>query len=72
MNKQDNHYILYAYCIGVIAAFILGCIDAYRRSKRGENIEQFPEMIAPIALMSWLYVFMFFRDLFRNKKLSDI
>lgn len=62
-----KYYILYTYIVGMVLAFILGCIEAYRRHKKGESIEQFPGMIAQLSLLSWLYVVMFFKNLYKEK-----
>lgn len=51
----------------MILVFMLGCIEAYRRHKNGESIEQFSGMIAKLSLLSWLYVVMFFKNLYKEK-----
>jgi hypothetical protein len=44
------------YIIGVIIAFILGCILAYVEHKKNPEEEQQLGMLAVIGLMSWVSV----------------
>jgi ATP/ADP translocase len=67
---MNNDYTLYVYSIGCVIAFILGCIDAYRHFRKGEDISDFPAVISVITLISWIYVLMFLKDLYQEKHSS--
>jgi hypothetical protein len=65
MTNQE--IVLAVYVIGSLLAFIIGCNDAYHSSKKGKDISQFPSMIAPIALLSWLYIIIYIVNLCEDK-----
>ncbi len=54
--------ILIVYLIGVVIAFILGCIEAYYNNKLHNDIDDFPAMIVPLSVMSWIYIFYVIKD----------
>lgn len=63
----NSNFLLNIYGVGIIIAFILACVEYYLENKRGENVDEFDTMICPLALLSWVYVYVFVKRIIFKK-----
>lgn len=52
------HCLFIFWMVGCVITAIVACIEAYYSEKRGENIDEFCNMICPIIMLSWIYLIM--------------
>ena len=63
--------VFYVYFVGMIIAFILGCIQLYqlyRDTPKEKHDEIQIGMLVPYAMFSWFVIYFYLKVWFKNKE----
>lgn len=56
----------YFYFIGIILSFLATLYAAYKETKSGNSIDEFPGVIAGISLLSWIGFILIIYNLYKR------
>lgn len=50
------YFLWFFWLLGSVITGIVACVEAYYLNKKGENIDEFCNVICVIIIISWIYL----------------
>lgn len=50
------YFLWFFWLLGSVITAIVACVEAYYLNKKGENIDEFCNVICVIIIISWVYL----------------